>query len=226
MPVVSEDEEEEKTPPCVLKKPLAPLAISTKLLFGAKNPVPAASDAAATTTTTKSRIVCCSSAQLRSKVDDMLDAGFKCVHVFPMNMANRLQSRIATTEPIHELRGGNPGANFDVCEPAGKDLWEPGHAEITGLAVAAFDIADLINRSGKTAAVICSNKGADAPRTLACCARLALRTIDKKKAKLALKGQAPVPKSAMLKAFVQEFATFKRDTAVSMSEQFYRGHVE
>lgn len=166
------------------------------------------------------RLVGCSFSQSQSEIDKLTDAGMQ-VHLYPLNIQRLFGGAGAVIESIYENRHNNPGANFDVQESKKEKLWISGHAEITSIASNAFEIADLICRSSKKAVVICSLNAGDAMRTLTACTAAACRTIDKKKAKMALRGRLSQPKDPKLKKFVEEFSTFTRENAVAKTEAFY-----
>ena len=180
-----------------------------------------------------SRISGCSFVQLQQEVEKLTASGLN-VHVVPLNIA-RLSgcAEAAAIHYVYENRNGVPGANFDVREAksqtSGKKTqesqessWSPGHAEITAIATSAFDLADLVGRSSKTAVVVCSVNCGDALRTFVACVAAALRTTtDKRQAKLALRGRLPQPRDSKLKEFVDVFATFSRADALKKTEEFY-----
>ena len=166
------------------------------------------------------RLVGCSFSQLQFEIDKLTDAGME-VHLYPLNISRLPGGASAIVESIYENRNNSPGANFDVQESKKEKLWIAGHAEITSIASNAFEIADLIFRSSKKAVVISSLNGGDAMKTLTACTANALRTIDKKKAKLAIRGRTAQPKDPKLKKFVEAFSTFSRQNAVSKTEAFY-----
>lgn len=226
MPAVSDDDDDElqigaPIAPPTRKRPITATMLDAWVTAQRDEPVaePAGESVAA-----KSRIVHCAAKDVRMEVEALRAAGFRDVRAFPLNVSTRSSaSSASTTVDVYELRGATleslrPAANIDVRED---DEWLPGHAETMSIVSTALDIADVICSSKTTAAVIFSTKGGDAARTLACCARAALRKIDKKKATIALKGKAPAPKNPKLKAFVSEFEGCSRADILRKIEKFY-----
>lgn len=199
--------------------PPVPIAFTSKMVFGWMDQ----HDGCELTSKQPSRITGCSFQHVQIETEKLNAAGFH-VHVFPLNISKfKCNAENVKIEAVHENKQNAIGANFDVQETKFKDepSWEPGHAEITALAINAFEIADMVTRSPKRAVVVCSKNGGDAMKTLVCCVALAVKAIDRKNAKFVLRGRLPQPKDSRLKKFVDAFSKFTRQDAVSKSEGFY-----
>ena len=118
------------------------------------------------------------------------------VHVFCLSMT--LRRKVLGRDVVfpNEYNSGIPCATLDVHEDA--KSWDPGHNELEGIAVAAWDVARLFEADPLgCAVVVVSKNGGDAARSLCGMAGQALRRIlDKSTASSVVGSQLVMPSKA------------------------------
>ena len=152
-----------------------------------------------------------SESNLAAKLDALACNG-RSVFVFPMNYAtgNRAAG-IAHVVECFAYRNGVQAENLDVVDETKE--WEPGRAELAGIAVAAFEIAEILTTDDTSAVVVVSKKGGNAAKLMAGCAAQAVRRLgSQEQAKSIVGGYAPQPVGA-LKRIYESFPKWTKTTA-------------
>lgn len=94
-----------------------------------------------------------------------------------------------------------------------KDVWEPGAAELAGIAVHAYEIADYLLASKRNAVIVVSKKGGNAPKLLAGCVAQAVRKLATRDEAIAIVGhRAPYPTGELVRIY-DAFPKWTRITA-------------
>jgi hypothetical protein len=135
------------------------------------------------------------------------------VRVYPLNYTIKASGSDVEIVPCHAYRKGSPAENYDVDE---KDGWDPGHAEMEGIAVLAYEIAEWLCENEGNAVVVVSNHCGDATRLLAGCAAQAVRRLlgkTSKEASAIVGSQASKPRSSVLKKVYEDFGKWTKITA-------------
>ena len=156
-------------------------------------------------------------------------AGFE-IAVWVLNTSIRLPTAV-TPMPCHAYRQDSPCENLDVDErvtPEAQrkkmrkegteadilDGWDPGRADLAGIAVAAWEIADYVVQDELNVAVVVSHAGGDAAKLLAGCAAQAIRRLaTAEEARAVIGTEAPQPKKEQFKRIYKAFSRWTRTTA-------------
>ena len=154
------------------------------------------------------RLSFASESTMCSKIDALVSMGHT-VLIYPMNYSISPVGNANLVE-CHAYRNGVQAENLDVDE---RTSYEPGRAELTGIAVLAYEIAETLTDDDSVAVVVVSKKGGNAARLLAGCAALAVRRIaSPDKAKSIVGGHAPQP-TGELKKIYDAFPKWSKVTA-------------
>lgn len=158
------------------------------------------------------RLSFASESTLYSKIDALVSIGYT-VLVYPMNWrVCRWGIGSASVVECHVYRNGIQAENMDV-EDYHASPWEPGRAELAGIAVLAYEIAETLTHDDAVAVVVVSKKGGNAVRLLAGCAALAVRRIaSPEKSKSIVGAYAPQP-TGKLKKIYDAFPKWTKITA-------------
>lgn len=92
--------------------------------------------------------------------------------------------------------------------------WEPGRADLAGIAVAAWEIADYVVKDDMNVAIVASEIGGDAAKLLGGCAAQAVRRMaTAEEAKAIIGTEAPQPKKEQFRKIYRKFRDWTRTTA-------------
>lgn len=158
------------------------------------------------------RLFVSSEGALLTKVDELVCNDLN-VAIAPMNysITNRKFNNDAHYMQVNSYRCDAPAENLDVDETG--NAWEPGAAELAGIAVNAYEIADFLLESERNAVIVVSKRGGNAPKLLAGCAAQAVRKLAaREEAALIVGHQAPHPTGELKKVF-DAFPKWTRITA-------------
>jgi len=160
-----------------------------------KLPSSASKKTSAPKTRAAPRLVFASESTYVSTVARLEDLDLR-VHVFCLSMT--LRRKVLGSDVVfpNEYNSGTPCATLDVHEDS--KAWDPGHNELEGIAVAAWDVARLFEADPLGCAVVVVSKhGGDAARSLCGMAGQALRRIlDKSTASSVVGSQLVMPSKA------------------------------
>jgi len=157
------------------------------------------------------RLEFASESNLASKLDDLAANGHS-ISIFPMNYSTG-QHAIGSADVVacFAYRNDAPAENLEVVDET--KLWEPGRAELAGIAVAAFEIAEILTTDDTSAVVVVSKKGGNAAKLLAGCAAQAVRRlVSREHAKSIIGSYAPQP-TGDLKRIYEAFPKWTKITA-------------
>lgn len=157
------------------------------------------------------RLFVVSEGTLFAKVEELIDNGFN-VEVVPMNysIAHRKLQSGAHYKEICTYRLDSPAENFDVDETG--NAWEPGAAELAGIAVYAYEVADFLLESERNSVIVVSKRGGNAPKLLAGCAAQAVRKLATREKVALIGGRSPHPTGELKKVY-EAFPKWTRVTA-------------
>lgn len=147
------------------------------------------------------RLFVSSEGALLTKVDELVCNNFD-VAIVPMNysIAHRPLQNGSHYMDCHAYRQDSPAENFDVDETG--NAWEPGAAELSGIAVSAYEIAEFLLESDRNSAIVVSKRGGNAPKLLAGCAAQAVRKLGTRERAASIIGhQAPHPAGELKKVY-------------------------
>ena len=164
-----------------------------------------------------------------SLFEECESAGYN-VAVWVLNTSIRLPTTVMPM-PCHAYRNDSPCENLDVDErvtPKAQakkmrkdgtecDIlngWDPGRADLAGIAVAAWEIADHVVQYELNVAVVVSDAGGDAAKLLAGCAAQAIRRLaTAEEAKSVIGAEAPQATKEQFKKIYKAFSRWTRTTA-------------
>lgn len=192
--------------PDVKKEPVKAAVPRSKSSIMKKNPQPKG----------PTRVLSCCFDKCQHEVDKLVECGLK-VKVFPLNI-HQFAFGKATLEAVHEIRAGKNSANFDVNEHQHYDF---GHAELSGIAVKAYEVAEFLLETPNAAAIVSSRKGGVATKLLVACTLAALRVKNKKKAAQIITGRQPMLKHTIALKFLEAFKTWEEDLVLEGVDYFY-----
>ena len=160
------------------------------------------------------RLAFASSGTIHGVFDAVTVAGFHTM-AFALNYGVNTP---CNKTPLYVYRNGSPAENFDVVEPkkskSKQDQFEPGRAELVGIAVAAFEIAEFLVEDEQNAAIVVSKEGGDAARLVAACvAQVVRRQVVGAATAQAIVGRSTQPAHPGLKKLVNKFKTWSKSTA-------------
>lgn len=139
--------------------------------------------------------------------------GYK-IRVYPLNYAIKVSGVAAEVVPCHTYRKGSPAEDYDVAEE--KDGWDAGHAEMEGIAVLSYEIAEWLCEDETNSVVVVSNVCGDAARLLAGCTAQAVRRVLGKTSESTTEiigSQASKPRCALLRKVYEDFGKWTKITA-------------
>lgn len=178
---------------------------------------------------TSKRLFVASASSFHAVYEDLDSRGYS-IAAWPLNNSIRLPSDV-TLMPCHAYRNGTPCENLDVdervatkaqkkkakddaCGDDFQDGWDPGRADLAGIAIAAYEIADYILDDEDNAAVVVSELGGDATKLLVGCAAQAIRRIGTpEEAKKIFGSTIDHPAKPQFKKISTSFANWTRVTA-------------
>jgi len=158
------------------------------------------------------RLFVSSEGVLLTKVDELVLNDYN-VAIVPMNYSISHRTQLpngAHYMDCHAYRQDSPAENFDVVETG--NAWEPGAAELAGIAVTAYEIAEFLVESERNSVIVVSKRG-NAPKLLVGCASQVVRKLVPRGEAASIIGHQAPHLTGELKKVYEAFPKWTRVTA-------------